>query len=307
MNRMRSGSRRLFLVVVLAMAFSLMAGTELTAEAEVSTKYQVGGIFLDMSGTTTGSSWTWNGGSKTLTFTADTSICTEGTQPYIMVPVGLPANSTIIVNEGVNVVLKSDRADGIYCEGALTIKGTGTLYCYGSYSGQKLSRQNTGYENDDNAAGNGITSNGKLEIGDNTSKTGPYLYVYNGDAEESALCALRGKSGSSDPQIAVYGGQIKIIAPTNSGKIYCSNRNYYMVLYNNAVFEYPSKNFRFFTLAPNNNKGNYYYATDETYYTVAYDINGGTGFENPLQKQVKKGDNADLTVQAGKSGMNFLG
>ena len=65
MNRMRSGSRRLFLVVVLAMAFSLMAGTELTAEAEVSTKYQVGGIFLDMSGTTTGSSWTWNGGSKT--------------------------------------------------------------------------------------------------------------------------------------------------------------------------------------------------------------------------------------------------
>ena len=60
MNRMRSGSRRLFLVVVLAMAFSLMAGTELTAEAEVSTKYQVGGIFLDMSDTTTGSSWTWN-------------------------------------------------------------------------------------------------------------------------------------------------------------------------------------------------------------------------------------------------------
>ncbi|MBR0279991.1 MAG: InlB B-repeat-containing protein [Oscillibacter sp.] len=305
MDIMKKGCRRVVsLLLALAVTLGIFPAGTPTARAAVSDKYQVGGTFLDMSGTTKGSGWNWNGSSKTLTFTANTTISATGVQKYKMTPVGLPSGSTIVVNSGVTATLNANSADGIFCEGALTIKGTGTLYCYGSTSGTKYSGSGgTGYSNDDQAAGNGLTCYGKLIIGDSSTGIGPYLMVSNGDTSESAICALNGKTGTANPQIAVYGGQVKVIDPRGTGKIYCGSKNRYMVLYNKAVFEYPAKNFSYFGLSPKNQSGNYFYAQTQTYYTVTYNVDGATF----LQKQVLSGDNADLSVAPSKSGYDFVG
>ena len=62
MDIMKKGCRRVVsLLLALAVTLGIFPAGTPTARAAVSDKYQVGGTFLDMSGTTKGSGWNWNG------------------------------------------------------------------------------------------------------------------------------------------------------------------------------------------------------------------------------------------------------
>ncbi|SDB68296.1 hypothetical protein [Butyrivibrio sp. INlla16] len=231
------------MAVVLVMG--LVSGGGLTARAAVSDKYQVGGVFLDMSGVTSRTGWTWNGTTKTLTFTGNTTIATTGHAQYTMVPVGLPAGSTIVINSGVTVTLRSNEADGLFCEGDLTVKGTGRLNCYGSASGLKYNRGTspaTGYAGDDSGSGDGMSVYGSLKIGDNNTKTGPYIYTRNEAGAESAITAMN----RTDPQIAIYGGTLEI----PFGKVIRTSTGHILRIYNNAKLIYPYYEHGNITIAP---------------------------------------------------------
>ena len=249
-----------------------------------TSKYQVGGVFLDDDGATIGATWEWDGTTKTLTFTEDTNLYTETDSNYVCVNVGLPANSTIIVNDGVTVTLTSYIGDAMYCEGNLTIIGTGSLSCYGSSSGTKYSWGGSGYKGDDSAMGNGATVCGRFVIGDESTGEGPHLYFTCGDGEESAFYAKNYDSdSSSDPHIAIFGGYVELGKDNNGNwtKIW-SDENHHVGLFNHASLKFAYDNTRVI-VSPDHKIGDTYYAC---VYTLAYNGNGNETGTAPIGGEV---------------------
>ena len=290
--------------ILLSLAFMFFK-TSIDVYADVeTTNYQVGGTYLNRTGKTTEETWNWVSDTRTLTFTANTTLYTESENKYLVVCIGLPKNSTIVLNKGVTVSLESKRGDAIYCEGALTIKGTGSLVCLGSSSGSKLT-SGSGYANDDSASGNGMTAYGNLVIGDNTTKTGPYIHLDCKDHEESALCALNGQRGEDEPQITIYGGTLEV---GDGAKIYTGDNSHYLGLYNDAVLIYKEKNYNYFSIKPSkpSTSIDYCYLAKEyeSEYTISYDANGATSGKLPCGNTVK-GKDSLVTVLGNINGLKI--
>ena len=301
-NRMDSKKRILSLLLTFCMVVSLLPVSALTAEAAVSNKYQIGGVYLDDTGLTKAEdgSWEWNGSSKTLTFSKSVNIYNADKNKYTMVAIGLPADSTIVLADGIRVKVTSDAADAIYCEGNLTIKGNGALETYGHYAA--LSADGTGYSGDDNETGSGIISKGKLTVGSLSEPQTPYLLA----AGDIAGDKTNERNIEVGEGLYVYKG---FVMTNVDGKVRC-DKSKFITLGTDGVIEVYNGGTGVFN-DPVQPFGNQY--TGDTSVTklvhLLYEVNGGD--QKSLTKNpgvwIKPGAKADLTPTVTKEDAIFQG
>lgn len=335
-NRKKKKILSLFLAV--CMAFSVMPANLVPVKAAVSDKYQIGGVFLDMDGTTEGNdgAWKWDGASKTVTILKSVELNSASgpdkkmEAPYTMVTMGLPAGTTIVLKDGVKAQVTSYYADAIYCEGDLTITGNGALNAYGSNNGDAAAEQDstkkadgnqpgttgntTGYEGDDTATGSAIVCHGKLTIG--SSDTTPFVYAFSrGYTDHTLEINADGLTGESNPVGEILSGHVEITSfIPQEAKIYAGGSDRYLAVKGDSALQYPAKNMDNVTLSAGkvSEPDSYYYGTDADYYYVMYNINAGKGGNGlpatKIQVKTKNGNPADLTVTAGpQTGYVFCG
>lgn len=326
----------LSLFLTVCMAFSVLPANLVPVKAAISDKYQIAGVFLDMDGTTEGNdgAWKWDGTSKTVTILKSVELNAESgpdkemKTPYTMVTMGLPAGTTIVLNDGVKAQVTSYYADAIYCEGDLTITGNGALNAYGSNNGDAAAEQDkkaegnqpgttgntTGYEGDDTATGSAIVCHGKLTIG--SSDTTPFVYAFSrGYTNRTLEINADGHTGENDPVGEILNGHVEITSfiPAEA-RIYAGGSDRYLAVAGDSALQYPARNTDNVTLSAGrvSEADGYYYGADADYYYVMYNVNaakGGSGLPaTKIQVKTKNGNPADLTVTAGaQTGYVFCG
>ena len=299
-------SKAISLLLALCMVFTGIPGNDLAVYAADPPAYYIGNTEITLDSDATDAAWSWAHEGKILTFKKRCDI--PAIQDHCIV---LPGDSTIVLNDGVRVMVSSGKGEAIVCEGALTIIGNGAIQIYGA----------SAYPDH---TGSALKCGGRLTFGDEITK--PYLYAAARPYDDSSITGQPASDkviqidseayeGLDNPAVLMKNGQIIFAGSVDTnGKFFVKNgTKAYVKLEGESVLQDRTMKSAEATSSVCANctvvygkKGtlgeHYYYGTNGYHRYVKYDCASRSKEEN---LRVLIGSDIDLTVTGSED--TFLG